>query len=57
VAQCIAHLQDIGYDGPWGVEILSDAHRARPLVESLPEVVAATRAQFNLAHDLRRNQP
>lgn len=57
VAQCVAHLQDIGYDGPWGVEILSDAHRARPLVESLPEVVAATRAQFDLAHDLRRNQP
>jgi sugar phosphate isomerase/epimerase len=28
-------LRDTGFDGPWGVEILSDEHRARPLVEGL----------------------
>jgi sugar phosphate isomerase/epimerase len=31
----ITALQTIGFDGPWGVEILSDAHRARPVREAL----------------------
>ena len=49
VARAITLLDGIGYDGPWGVEILSDHHRSRPLSESLPEVVATTLAQFDLA--------
>ncbi len=49
VARFVEILDGLGYDGPWGVEILSDAHRARPLAESLPDVVAATLAQFDLA--------
>lgn len=52
VARFIRVLQDIGYAGPWGVEILSDDHRVRPLAESLPDVVAATLAQFDAAEDL-----
>ncbi len=28
-------LRGAGFDGPWGVEALSDAHRALPLVEAL----------------------
>ena len=41
----IAALRTAGWRGPWGVEILSDAHRAAPLRES---VAAAydTAAQF-----------
>jgi len=49
VAEFIRTLESIGYPGPWGVEILSDDHRARPLEESLPDVVAATLRQFSLA--------
>jgi len=33
-----------GWTGPWGVEIISSDHRARPLQESLAEVFAATNA-------------
>lgn len=32
-----------GYSGPWGVEILSHEHRARPIAEAIP-------AAFNTAH-------
>ena len=32
VAGFIETLQQIGFAGPWGVEIISDAHRRRPLV-------------------------
>lgn len=28
-------LRGAGFDGPWGVEVLSDAHRALPLAEAL----------------------
>lgn len=31
----IRTLRGIGFDGPWGVEILSEAHRRRPLTEAL----------------------
>lgn len=53
IAECIRLLEGIGYDGPWGVEILSDEHRSRPLAESLPDVVAATLAQFDLARSTK----
>lgn len=35
-----------GFDGPWGVEIISDEHRALPLAESLPVLAAETQACF-----------
>lgn len=50
VPRFIQILQDKGWSGPWGVEILSETHRARPLAESLPDVVAATLAQFSIAN-------
>jgi sugar phosphate isomerase/epimerase len=31
----IRAMRDAGFDGPWGVEILSAAHRQRPLLEAL----------------------
>ncbi|GGC28924.1 sugar phosphate isomerase [Brevibacterium sediminis] len=35
VSGFIETLKAIGYDGPWGVEILSEGHRRRPLREAL----------------------
>jgi sugar phosphate isomerase/epimerase len=35
VAGFIRTLQGLGFQGPWGVEILSDAHRALPVREAL----------------------
>ncbi|MFF2299930.1 sugar phosphate isomerase/epimerase family protein [Arthrobacter sp. NPDC058127] len=35
VAGFITTLQAIGFKGPWGVEILSEEHRARPVREAL----------------------
>ncbi|GAB3879649.1 sugar phosphate isomerase/epimerase family protein [Terrabacter terrigena] len=42
----ISTLQGIGFDGPWGVEIISDVHHSRPLAESLPDVVRTALKQF-----------
>jgi sugar phosphate isomerase/epimerase len=50
VPRFIQILQDKGWSGPWGVEILSETHRSRPLSESLPDVVDATLTQFEIAN-------
>ena len=39
-------LQGIGFSGPWGVEILSEAHRQRPLQEVLVDAHRTTMALF-----------
>jgi sugar phosphate isomerase/epimerase len=52
VPEFIRTLEAIGYSGPWGVEIISDDHRVRPLAEALPDVAAATLRQFELARSL-----
>jgi sugar phosphate isomerase/epimerase len=43
VSGFVSAVAAAGWDGPWGVEIISEAHRVRPLEESLPEVYASTR--------------
>lgn len=35
-----------GFSGPWGVEIISDEHRALPIGESLPRLAAEVQACF-----------
>ena len=40
-------LQRIGFAGPWGVEIISDAHRRRPLQEALVDAHRTTMALFD----------
>jgi sugar phosphate isomerase/epimerase len=50
VPRFIQIMQDKGWSGPWGVEILSETHRHRPLSESLPDVVATTLGQFEIAN-------
>ena len=42
----IETLQQIGFAGPWGVEILSAAHRRRPLAEALADAHRTTMALF-----------
>jgi sugar phosphate isomerase/epimerase len=49
VHELISILRDKGWSGPWGVEILSETYRVRPLDEALPDVVSATLAQFEIA--------
>ena len=39
-------LQHIGFAGPWGVEIISEAHRRRPLQEALVDAHRTTMALF-----------
>ncbi|GMA88365.1 hypothetical protein GCM10025868_36150 [Angustibacter aerolatus] len=49
VARMIELLLLKGWTGPWGIEILSETYRVRPLDEALGEVVRDTLAQFELA--------
>jgi len=49
VAGYIRAIDQIGFDGPWGVEIISNAHRARPLNEALSLAYQTTEACFNSA--------
>lgn len=49
IPEFIRILKDKGWAGPWGVEILSETYRIRELNDVLPEVVAATLHQFDLA--------
>jgi sugar phosphate isomerase/epimerase len=39
-------LQGIGFPGPWGVEIISETHRRRPLKEALLDAHRTTMALF-----------
>jgi sugar phosphate isomerase/epimerase len=45
----ITALRAAGWSGPWGVEILSDEHRALPVRESLRRAAASARRQLELA--------
>jgi len=42
--ELIEAVASVGWSGPWGVEIISVEHRSRELRESLPDVIATTRA-------------
>jgi sugar phosphate isomerase/epimerase len=42
----IQALKSLGFNGPWGVEILSDEHRALPVKEALQAAHATTLACF-----------
>ena len=50
VHELIRTLQDNNWPGPWGIEILSETYRMRPLEEALPEVVRCSLNQFELAN-------
>jgi sugar phosphate isomerase/epimerase len=39
----VAVLRDKGFDGPWGVEILSASYRALPVAQALKRAATSTR--------------
>jgi len=47
VSGFVQTLREIGFDGPWGVEIISDAHRRGPLHEVLVDAYRTTIALFD----------
>jgi sugar phosphate isomerase/epimerase len=46
----IETLQQIAFPGPWGVEIISETHRRRPLQDALACAHRTTMAQFDSAN-------
>lgn len=49
VPSFIRAIDKIGFDGPWGVEIISNAHRARPVDEALTMAYETTARCFKIA--------
>ncbi|QNN54397.1 sugar phosphate isomerase/epimerase family protein [Nocardioides mesophilus] len=47
----IRAVRATGYDGPWGLEIISRAHRAKPMEQAVHDAVAAAQVQFALADE------
>ncbi|MCL7940551.1 sugar phosphate isomerase/epimerase [Halomonas sp. ATCH28] len=45
----IRAIDQIGFDGPWGVEIISNTHRARPVEEALTVAYASAEHCFKIA--------
>lgn len=52
----ITALRTAGWNGPWGVEILSDEHRALPVREALERAAVSARRQLERA-DQASNRP
>lgn len=46
VAGFIKTMRSIGWSGPWGLEIISEEHRKRPMPEAVAEAFATTMACF-----------
>ncbi len=42
VTEFVATLRSMGWQGPWGLEILSEVYRRRPLTEALADAFATT---------------
>jgi hypothetical protein len=50
VTSFIRAIRATGFEGPWGVEILSDEHRKRSLQDQVTKSYATTIRQFRLAN-------
>ena len=46
IREYVAAVRDAGYDGPWGVEVLSQKLRALPIGEIFDRAAETTRAQL-----------
>jgi sugar phosphate isomerase/epimerase len=42
----VSALRDVGYDGPWGVEVLSERLRSLPIEQIFDRAYATSSAQF-----------
>jgi sugar phosphate isomerase/epimerase len=49
IREYVQVCQDMGYDKPWGVEVLSEALRSLPIEEEFKRSYEATAAQFSAA--------
>jgi sugar phosphate isomerase/epimerase len=47
----IRAVRATGYTGPWGLEIISHEHRAKPMAQGVHDAVRAALAQFALADE------
>lgn len=53
IAEFINIMRDIGWTGPWGVEILSETYRVQPLDTAVPQAYATAASQFDAADAAR----
>jgi len=56
VAGFIRAMREVGFDGPWGVEILSTEHRQRSLAEALTVVRASALQAFEQSEATSRGE-
>ena len=54
IAEYVAVLRELGYDGPWGVEVLSEDLRSLPIDEMFDRAYETTSAQLALSRESRR---
>ena len=51
IAEYVAVCRELGYDGPWGVEVLSEELRNLPIEQIFDRAYATTSAQLALSRD------
>jgi sugar phosphate isomerase/epimerase len=54
VAEYVAVFRELGYDGPWGVEVLSEELRNLPIEQIFDRAYETTSAQLELSRDSSR---
>ena len=54
IVEYVAVCREIGYQGPWGVEVLSEELRNLPIEQIFDRAYETTRAQLELSRDTRR---
>jgi sugar phosphate isomerase/epimerase len=53
IAGYVSVLRELGYDGPWGVEVLSEDLRSLPIDQIFDRAYETTSAQLALAHEVK----
>jgi sugar phosphate isomerase/epimerase len=54
IAEYVAVFRELGYDGPWGVEVLSEELRNLPIEQIFERAYETTSAQLALSRDRRK---
>ena len=54
MAKLSAHCRELGYDGPWGIEVLSEDLRSLPIEQIFDRAYETTMAQLTATGDRRR---
>jgi sugar phosphate isomerase/epimerase len=53
ISEYVAVFRELGYDGPWGVEVLSEDLRSLPIEQIFDRAYETTSAQLALAHKVK----